>query len=243
MLIVNADDWGRDRVATNTALACCQKGRVSCVSAMVFMEDSERAAQIANEAGLDAGLHVNFTESFTCRNCPPEISARQERLRRFLKRSKYALLLYHPLLARSFRRAFDAQLAEFIRLYGQAPSHFDGHQHMHLSTNMLAQRIIPAGERVRRSFSFKPGEKGLLNRLYRRVVDRRLANRYRLTDFFFALSQHLGPARLAPLFALARTAKVELMTHTWNQLEYDCLMSDSFRQLADGIEVRSYAGL
>jgi YdjC-like protein len=243
MMIVNADDWGRDRVATDTAWACYRRGRVSCVSAMVFMEDSERAAQLAKEAGLDVGLHVNFTERFSSPACPPAILAQQLRLLRFLKRSKYALLFYHPFLAGSFRRTFEAQLAEFLRLYGRAPSHFDGHQHMHLSTNMLVQRIIPAGEKVRRSFSFGPGEKSWLNRLYRQVVDRCLAKRYRVTDFFFALSQHPGPVQLAPLFTLARDSRVELMTHTWNQTEYDCLMSEGFRQLAERIEVGGYARL
>jgi hypothetical protein len=210
---------------------------------MVFMEDSERAAQIAKEAGLDVGLHVNFTEPFSSPSCPARILTQQARLLRFLRRSKYALVLYHPLLAGSFRSTFEAQLAEFVRLYGCAPSHFDGHQHMHLSTNMLVQRIIPEGEKVRRSWSLGPGEKSWLNRLYRRLVDRRLASHYRVTDFFFALSQHLGPAQLTRLFTLARNFRVELMTHTWNQKEYDCLMSEHFRQLADPIEVRGYARL
>ena len=65
----------------------------------------------------------------------------------------------------------------------------DGHQHMHLCANMLFDRVIRTGERVRRSFSFWPGEKSFLNRTYRRFIDAWLARRYRLTDFFFALSQ------------------------------------------------------
>jgi chitin disaccharide deacetylase len=243
MLIINADDWGRDQAATDTALACCQGGRVSSVSAMVFMEDSARAAEVARAARLDVGLHVNFTDTFNGPNCSKEVVTRQGRIRRFLKTSKYALLIYQPLLTSHFRHIFEAQLAEFIRLYGRRPSHFDGHQHMHLSTNMLAQRIIPAGEKVRRSFSFEPGERGWVNLLYRRIVDHCLAQRYRLTDFFFALSQHLGPNQLSPVLALARTARVELMAHTWSQNEYHYLMSNAFCQLSDGVEIRGYASL
>ena len=36
-----------------------------CVSAMVFMEDSERAASIARADAIDAGLHLNFTTAFS----------------------------------------------------------------------------------------------------------------------------------------------------------------------------------
>ena len=44
---------------------------------------------------------------------------------------------------------------------------------MHLATNVLAQRILPAGFKVRRSFSFQAGEKSSVNRWYRAAVDRR----------------------------------------------------------------------
>ena len=67
MLIINADDWGRSRAETNAALECYQHGRITSVSAMVFMNDSERAAEIAREHNLDAGLHLNFTDPFTNR--------------------------------------------------------------------------------------------------------------------------------------------------------------------------------
>src|SRR5208337_4418972 len=61
VLIVNADDWGRDRETTERILQCVRCESVSSVSAMVFMEDSERAAVIAQETGIDGGLHLNLT--------------------------------------------------------------------------------------------------------------------------------------------------------------------------------------
>ena len=64
MLIINADDWGRDTAATDTALACFQRGRISSVTGMVFMADSQRGAELANSAALGVGLHINFTERF-----------------------------------------------------------------------------------------------------------------------------------------------------------------------------------
>lgn len=243
MLIINADDWGRDRAATDTALVCYQNDRISSVTGMVFMADSQRAAELANSAGMDVGLHINFTEKFNGGGFPEDVLNHQIKIRRFLKAGKYALLLYNPFLSSSFRCVFDAQLQEFTRIYGRAPSHFDGHQHMHLGTNMLLQKIIPAGKKVRRSFSFQRGQKNVVNRAYRQVVDRCLARRYRLTDSFFALAQHLETVSLKSVLDLARTTNVEIMTHTWNRPEYDLLMSDAFPRLSTGIEMASYAAL
>src|SRR5712691_818052 len=42
LLIMNADDWGRDPRTTGKILDCALRGAVSSVSAMDFMEDSER---------------------------------------------------------------------------------------------------------------------------------------------------------------------------------------------------------
>jgi chitin disaccharide deacetylase len=232
MLIINADDWGRNRTATDTTLVCHANQRISATSAMVFMEDSERAAELARESGIDAGLHLNLSERFTASSIPTALRQAHGRICRFLTRSKYALLFYNPFLVGAFRFVLEAQLAEFVRLYDRSPAHFDGHQHMHLATNILVQNLIPAGQKVRRSFSFRPGQKSVINRAYRRAVDRRLARRYRLTDFFFALSSNLEPAKLEAICVLSRTSDVELMTHAWNQAEYEWLMSEACAGLA-----------
>ena len=65
MLIINADDWGRSLAETDAALECYKAGRITSASAMVFMGDSERAAELAKENKLDVGLHLNFTDRFT----------------------------------------------------------------------------------------------------------------------------------------------------------------------------------
>jgi predicted glycoside hydrolase/deacetylase ChbG (UPF0249 family)/GT2 family glycosyltransferase len=240
MLIINADDWGGWKRATDSALACYQAGRITSVSAMVFMEDSGRAAALAKEAGLDVGLHINFTTAFSGNNCPALLAKRQDRIRRFLKRIKYALLLYHPFLRAEFRCVFQAQVEEFVRLYGQPPSHVDGHQHMHLGSNMLWDRIVPEGQTVRRSFSFWPGEKSLLNRTYRRWVDQQLSRRYRMTDYFFALSQCLRHQRLVRVAELAKTAVVELMAHPEKAEEGAWLMSDGHGEILRGLQTGTF---
>jgi predicted glycoside hydrolase/deacetylase ChbG (UPF0249 family) len=226
MLIINADDWGGWKSATDAALACFAARRLTSATAMVFMEDSERAARIAADTTLDFGLHLNFNQPFTARNCPPGVVAAHEQVCRFLLRGKYAQLIYHPGLRAAFRTVFQAQLDEFLRLYGRIPSHFDGHQHMHLCANALLGGVIPAGSRVRRNFSFWPGEKSSLNRAYRRWVDGRLERRFVVTDYFFALSQHLDGARLERVWELAKTATVELMTHPEKKPEQEFLLSD-----------------
>jgi chitin disaccharide deacetylase len=73
MLIVNADDLGRHRGATDSALLCCAKKCVSSVSAMVFMEDSERAAELALDSGIGVGLHLNLSERFSADRVPPRL--------------------------------------------------------------------------------------------------------------------------------------------------------------------------
>lgn len=237
MLIINADDWGGWPAATGAILRCHQHGRISSVSAMVFMADSERAARLARENGVDAGLHINFSQPFTsAASQVPGLAGAHGRIMRFLRASRYALIFYQPFLRREFRFVFEAQCREFIRLYGRSPAHYDGHQHLHLCTNMLLDRILPEGERVRRSFSFSPGEKGAINRAYRRWVDSRLTARHRLTDYFFSLSQQLDWDGMSRVVDLARSASVELMVHPEWIVEQRFLMSDEYRAALVGLE-------
>ena len=243
MLVINADDWGASRVATDSAVACYQESRITSASAMVFMEDSERAADLAKSYQVDVGLHVNLTTRFTSENAPSRLSEKQNRVARFLNQSKYALLIYNPGLRREFQYVYRAQCDEFIRLYGTSPSHFDGHRHMHLCSNMLVNPVIPPGQRVRRSFTFWPGEKSIVNRAYRRLVDRRLACRYQLTDFFFSLLQCLKSERLARVTELARIANVELMTHPAIRDEYDFLVGREWEETLKNLQAVSYSAL
>jgi chitin disaccharide deacetylase len=241
MLIVSADDWGRNRVATNRIRECFERGSLRATGGMVFMDDSERAAEIARSTAIDVGLHVNLSEEFTGRPVPPSVRAAQDRVRRFLKRSKYSLLLYNPLLRADFSTLFRAQWDAFVSLYGRAPSHIDGHQHLHLCTNMLVQRILPRGMKVRRSFTFQSGQKNPLNRAYRAWVDRVLARRHTTTDFFFATSQHLSVERLRPIFALSATSSVELMVHPEVPAEYDLLMSDRYAAALASVQLGDFS--
>jgi biofilm PGA synthesis N-glycosyltransferase PgaC len=237
LLIVNADDWGRDHNTTQRALECFIRGTVSSVSAMVFMEDSERAAAMAREREIDAGLHINLTTPFSAPKCPARLIECQNELARYLLRHPLARVMFHPGLVRSFEYVVTAQRDEFLRLYGVAPQRLDGHHHMHLCSNVLLARLLPPGTVVRRNFSFRPGEKTLCNRLYRHGVDRILAQRHRLVDFFFTLQPLDLPGRVQKIFALAREFTVEVETHPINEEEYRFLARGEIFRLAGDLRI------
>lgn len=237
ILIINADDWGRDHQTTERTLQCVHGGTVSAVSAMVFMEDSERAARVAREREIDAGLHLNFTMPFSVPHCPARLLERQRELVAYLRRHPLARAVFHPGLVRSFEYVVKAQLDEFFRLYGAPPDRIDGHHHMHLCANVLLGRLLPPGTLVRRNFSFQPGEKSLVNRLYRNAVDHRLARRHRLVDFLFSLIPLAPLARLERIFSLASISAVEVETHATNPDEYSFLLGDEILRLTANVRI------
>lgn len=243
-LIINADDWGRDRATTDRAFDCVRRGTVSAVSAMMFMEDSERAAAMTREHQIDTGLHLNLTSPFSGRNCSSKLREHQERLAGYLLRHRLTQVMFHPRLTNEFEYVVKMQLDEFSRLYGGAPARIDGHHHMHLCANVLVQGLLPQSAVVRRNFSFEMGEKSLWNRLYRRWVDSRLERRHCLTDYFFSLGPIKPTNRLERIFSLSRKFMVEVEAHPINQEEYCFLMQEGNTQLIErGLNVRPFAAL
>jgi len=223
LLVVNADDWGRDARTTDRILDCSRAGAISSASAMVFMEDSERAAAMASENCIETALHLNFTSAFSDARCPAKLLECQERVARHLLRHRLAPALFHPGLRRCFEYLVIAQIDEYRRLYGGDPARLDGHHHMHLSANVLLEGLLPEGTIVRRNFSFQAGEKSICNRLYRKVSDRWLGSRHRLADYFFSIVPLHPDARLRRIYSLACTSVVELETHPIQPDEYQYL--------------------
>lgn len=233
-LIVNADDWGMDRNTTDRTMECIWRGGVSSVSAMVFMQDSERAATVARQHAIEAGLHVNFTAPFSASGCSARLLEHQQRVARYLQRHRLAQVVFHPGLIRSFDYLVAAQLDEFRRIYGTDAKRIDGHHHMHLCANVLVQRLLPPGKIVRRNFSFERGEKTIWNRLYRKAVDHSLGRRHRLVDLFFSLPPLQPPERIERICSLAHQFVVELEAHPVNVEEYRYLTEgELFRQIGD----------
>jgi predicted glycoside hydrolase/deacetylase ChbG (UPF0249 family) len=241
-LIINADDWGRDRNTTNRALDCIRCATVSSASAMVFMEDSERAAATALEHKVSTGLHLNFTTPFSASGVALKLAEHQQKLTRHLRLHRLAPVVYHPALSVSFEYVVKAQLEEFQRLYGLKPERIDGHHHMHLCANVIFGNLLPSGTIVRRNFSFSTGEKGLANRVYREVIDRIIRRRHDTTDLMFALPPLDPPDRLRRIFALTGQFSVEVETHPVHLAEYRYLTQGEVLRQAEGLPIAaSYA--
>ena len=219
-LILNADDWGRDQETTDKTLDCAKLGALSSVSAMVFMEDSERAAELALEHGVDAGLHLNLTAAFSGAKVPADLRDQQQSIRKYLSRNSLSRGIFNPLLARSFEYVVNRQREEFARLYGREPQRLDGHHHMHLSANVLLGGLLPAGVTARRHFSFEKGEKFLRHRMFRWFTDALLTRRCHVADYFFSLPPMEPRARLEEILGLARRSSVEVETHPVHPDEY-----------------------
>lgn len=238
-LIINADDWGRDSETTDRIFDCVRQGTVSSASAMVFMADSQRAADLALERQVDVGLHLNLTSPFTATEVPKLLLHHQQLVGRFLRRSRFAKIVFHPGLHRSFKYVVAAQFDEFQRLMGLEPRRIDGHHHMHLCANVLLANLLPHGTIARRSFSFQTGERSVANRLVRKLIDNRLAKQHRITDYFFSLPPFEPAERLERIVGLAKRSAVEVETHPVNPAEYRFLMNGSVFKLIGEVPVAS----
>ncbi len=228
MLIINADDFGKNRLVTDNIITCIKRGSVTSTSAMVFMEGSQRAAELAREYSFDVGLHLNFTQNFTRPNDDPLLINYHDHIVRFLIGTRYNFLIYNPFYRKHFEYAFYAQLEEFERLYNKQPSHIDGHHHKHLAMNILLRNLIPEGQKIRRNFTYAPGEKSLLNRMYRLMCDSWLKRKYQTIDYLFSLTELISADKLTQGLEFAKKSNVELVTHPELEKEFEYLMSDTF---------------
>jgi len=243
MLIINADDLGRNYEATANSIACYQDGLITSASAMVFMADSQRAAELVKAAGLETGLHLNLTLPFDGPGLSSRLVGHHLPLVDYYRRSKWAQILYNPLLRKKLDYVFKAQYDEYHRLLGSEPAKIDGHHHMHLCINMIVDRIIPQGCRVRRNFSFEPHEKDIINRTYRRLIDAWLIRRYCCTDSFFSIEPVHDSQRLERIIRLGCSSNVEIMVHPAKTEEYNYLMSPEYRNLIAAVPKGTYRRL
>lgn len=204
------------------------------------MADSERSAAIAQEEAVDAGLHLNLTLAFSATDVPAQVCKHQQTVARYLGSWRFASAIYHPGLRKSFEYVVASQFDEYERLYGRRPVRIDGHHHMHLSANVLIDKLLPAGAVVRRSFSFRPGEKNLANRGFRRMVNAMLARRHQVADLFFALPP-MQTERLQSILHLAANSVVELECHPVNSDEYAFLASGGISHCSEPVQLSSFA--
>lgn len=243
LLIVNADDYGAAIPTSDAVLDCFERGAISSATTMVWMQDSERAAEIAKERKLPIGLHLNLTMAFDGPAVPADVAARQEGLTHKLgRRLGLTRWAYRPLLRGSMNEAVSDQLSRFKELYGREPTHLDGHNHVHLSPNVLFSKSLPRGTRLRNSHDFS-GALGDSPKVMRRSLIR---SRYTTTDSFFSIrSIHpaFGGSGLEEVLAMSRERTLEVMVHPHWEDEYELLMSDEWRQTLMGLPLGSYEEL
>jgi chitin disaccharide deacetylase len=243
MLIINADDWGINQIATNNILKCINNQVVTSTTAMVFMSDSLRAANIATSHQLSVGLHLNMTSPFTGNNVTIRLLESQKRLLNYYTKSKYARLIFNPLLIDDIKYCFNAQFEEFLTLYNKAPTHIDGHHHMHLCANMIFSDVVPKGCKIRRNFTFKSGQKSSVNRLYRKCIDLIILNSHKSTDFFYKLRVDENSNDLNEIIVLADKHNVELMVHPELTDQYNYLNSTHFMDLIRHVTMGNYCSI
>ena len=234
-MIITADDYGKNRNATDSIIKCFSSKLITSVSAMAFMEDSARAASLALETGAEVGLHLNFTLPFSGSNVPLKLREHHNRVVSYLTKHKIFQVIYNPLLTNSFNFVFLSQQEEFVRLYSRYPDHYNGHHHMHLCANVLTSKMIPKGSRVRRTFTFNQGEKNPFNRLYRHFLDICVSRRFISTDCFFSIAPVQNHDHLRNIFNRAVRKTVEIEVHPENEEEIEFLLSDQYQHLIDSV--------
>ncbi|HEX3692043.1 MAG TPA: ChbG/HpnK family deacetylase [Solirubrobacteraceae bacterium] len=243
LLIVNADDFGGNRLANERIVECFAIGAITSATAMVYMDHSEQAAEMARERDLAVGLHLNLTQPFEADAVPEEVRRRQLRVSAHLARRRHRYM-FDPALFGEVRRCIEDQLRRFVEIFERQPTHLDGHNHGHLSPTALM--ALPRGVAVRTAES-EVGA-GPIGKLVRTARHRLITRRQQTTDYFFAISR-LQPERLRspagdePLLELARTATVEIMAHPDRDGDYRLLSSAAWLRTLEDLPTGSYARL
>jgi len=230
MLIVNADDLGASQSTTDVVVECFQAGVLTSASAMVWMPESERAAQLARDIALPVGLHLNLTLPFAGEDVPLEARQRQLELTRVFDHDSWREGPSASPGASQIAAAIAEQLEEFRRQFGE-PTHLDGHHHIHVQRAVL--------EQLPRSLPIRPP---LTSQAKRSFAQRRLLRRFRGPDVCLPLGcvhpalGGLGLSELEP----ARRATVEVMVHPALAPEHQALLSGEWRSGLSELSLGSY---
>lgn len=245
-LIVNADDFGWDRHATDRTIEAFQAGRITSTTAMVHMEDSERAAALGREAALPTGLHINLTDPYTAASVPDDVRERHQRLCRHFSRNGFRLRnwTYDPRLRHGMAAVIGDQLQAFSDLYGTAPTHVDGHKHVHSCPDVALAAPL-AGVKMRNGLRTAPSTRTAMGSV--RAVRRALTYRHKLTTrYFFDIAELFRDgteASITARVALAHETSVEIMAHPGFAHEWEALTSPLWGELLDRSPRGGYDGL
>jgi predicted glycoside hydrolase/deacetylase ChbG (UPF0249 family) len=243
LLIVNADDFGGNRLATDRILECFGALAITSTSAMMYMSDSTRAASIACSHELPVGLHLNLTQPFEALDAPEIVRARQKLVVRHFAGNRLQRISYNPRLARLVRQCIVDQLACFRALYRRDPTHIDGHNHAHLSPTVLM--ALPKGT-ITRTAERAPGANRGMGATARRARQAFIAHRHLTTEYFLAIDRLEGSPEaegIERLLAPADRATVEIMTHPDRDSDYRLLLSKQWREALQRHTLGSFRAL
>jgi predicted glycoside hydrolase/deacetylase ChbG (UPF0249 family) len=228
LLIVNADDFGGNRLATDRIAECFAAGAITSTTAMVYMSDSSRAAEIARERQLPVGLHLNVTQELEDPDTPIPVRERQSRLVRYFAGRRVRRFTFNPAINALARRCIADQLECFRGLFGREPIHIDGHNHGHLSPSVLL--ALPSGVHVRTG---QAGPEANCAGLAHKARQALIAHRQGTTDYFLPIDRlgaSPGEQAIEEMLAIADSASLEVMVHPDRDNDFTTLMSDAWKR-------------
>lgn len=233
LLIVNADDLGIGERETDAIFAAHEAGAITSATAMVWMRDSDRAAELSAQRSLSLGLHLNLIEPYTAADVPAAVAETQRRVVERIRGAGGRAFIYHPGWAADFGRCITDQLARFHYLYGAPPTHVDGHQHMHLVPNALFSRSLAPVRRCRRPVNRPRSESGPAKHALRGIQAAMVGLRFTTTSWCLsirALEPALGGEDMDAGLGYAARGTVEVMVHPGWGDEQAVLHSDGWRR-------------
>jgi chitin disaccharide deacetylase len=242
VLIVNADDWGLRAEVTDAIYECWRAGAVTSASAMVHMADSGRAFELAAEAELPLGLHLNLTAPFTASGVPAERRSRQQRAVEYFGGPRRRMLTFDPRVRGLLDSCIADQLDAFAESRGQPARHGDGHQHVQVCPTVLLAPSLGRLAGLRRAQSFPAGRRSVAKRAYRGALNLAVRRRFRSVRFLSLRDVHpaLGGSGIDRLPELVRRTDLELMTHpAWGD-EREVLLSSEWRHTLAGLSTGSH---
>jgi predicted glycoside hydrolase/deacetylase ChbG (UPF0249 family) len=130
LLIVNADDFGITRGATDAIIACHRAGSVTSTTFMSTQPAAAYAAVLAQaHKGLGVGLHFNLTLGVAASTTgASSITAATGKF--FDRRELVLRAVGGTVSSREVRAELQAQYEAMLD-FGLSPTHVDSHQHVH----------------------------------------------------------------------------------------------------------------
>lgn len=248
-LIINADDAGIDSARNQGIFETVDGGSVKSLSAVVNQGGWEDLiARSKKFPYLGIGLHFNLTAGKPlAKDVKTLVNSQGDFFNKF---ELFKKAMDETLEIKEIIREFKAQLKIFNKL-GRGPSHFDGHNHIHLLPGIREAffEVVPAGSWVRfpyekRDPSFAPNQEdpryiwGDTDHLvtvinYLSVMARRSwKNKFRYPDDFTGtkITPHPSFEKFKKAIKVLKGEVVELMCHPGSEPQEDSVPFSRLRE-------------